>query len=94
MLTFGVSLWLNVVLQGSKLLLVLAEGVALTAINTGLAVMQGQSVTVKGLALEFGLNTALVGLGPLLNSFLSIAAIEEQLARSRPLLTALGKGPA
>jgi len=91
-LTFGVSLWLNVVLQGSKLLLVLAEGVALTAINTGLAVMQGQSVTVKGLALEFGLNTALVGLGPLLKSFRSIAAIEEQLARSRPLLTALGKG--
>ncbi len=93
-ITFGVSAWLNVVLNGSKLLLVLAEGAALTGINLGLAAMQGQQITVKGAALDFGLNTVLVGFGPLLKSFRTLAAIEEQLARSRPLLTALGQGAA
>jgi hypothetical protein len=93
-LTFGVSAWLQIAITGSKVALILAEGVALTAINTGLAAIQGATPDITHIGVDLVFNTALVGLGPVLKSFKTIAQLEEQLARARPLLTALGEGVA
>jgi hypothetical protein len=103
-LTFGVSAWLQAAFATARVTailgegvalkasLVLAEGLAMTLINTGLGAAQGAKFEWKHFGLDLALNTALVGLGPLLKSFKGIAEIEKRFAQARPLLTALIEG--
>jgi hypothetical protein len=93
-LTFGASFWLQAALQGSKLLLFVAEGVVLTGINVGIGAAQGQAVTVKGVAGEFALNVGLLGFGRLISLFRAGGEVAEQISRSRRLLTGLAEGTA
>jgi hypothetical protein len=91
-LSFTVSAWLAAVIQGSRLVLFVAQGVALTAINIGIAAAQGQKITGAGVAVELGLNLALLGLGELFRLFRGGAEITEQISRSRRLLRGLAEG--
>jgi len=105
-LTFGVSAWLQAAFATARVTAILGEGVALeatlvsteglavTAINTGLGAMQGAKLDWKHLGADFVVNTALVALLPVLRSFKGFAEAEQNLARVRPLLTALGEGVA
>ena len=83
-----VGAWVGRIASGSRWLVILAEGTTLTIINVaGSAAATGKSPTVSGVAIQFGTNPVLAGLGQVFQALgASLEAAQSMSAIRRVLL--------
>jgi len=86
----SVGAWVGAVTNGSRLLIVLAEGATFTLFSALTTPTSLQPATATGWAIELGVNVALAGFGRFFRLFGTGADVAEGLSLSRRLLLAGG----